>query len=81
MPLTIQDRKAELVRREITSAKIAAALGLSGAHVSRVLNELDLTGPKAQQVMAYVARQLGLPIEVAFPVEPTTVYRRKEAVG
>jgi hypothetical protein len=81
MPLTIQDRKAELVRREVTTTRIAADLGLSGAHVSRVLNELSLDGEHAQRIMAHVAGLLLLPIEVVFPVEPTVVYRRKERVG
>lgn len=79
MPLSALDRKAELMRRGVTQEDIGAAVGTSGAYVSRVLNELDLTGPKAQEVMVYVANLLGLKVELVFPVESQVIYRRKEA--
>jgi transcriptional regulator with XRE-family HTH domain len=81
MALSTLDRKAELVRRGLTQQAIADAVGCSGVQVSRVLAGEKLDSPSGQRVMRYIADQLGLPVEEVFPVEPVTVYRRKELVG
>jgi transcriptional regulator with XRE-family HTH domain len=81
MALNRLDRKAELVRRGLTQAKIAEAVGCSDVQVSKVLNEQNLESAGALAVMRYVAEQIGLEIEEVFPVEKVEAYRRKELVG
>jgi len=62
MTMTPEDRKAELVRRRVTAAAIARALGVARAHVSQVLAGTR----RSPRVEAEVARILELPVEEVF---------------
>lgn len=75
MPFSTQDRKAELRRRGLTYADVAAETGVTGTYVYHVINERRMcTGRKSQRIMEYVAKQFGLSVEVVFPVVPTLIY-------
>ena len=62
MPMSPNDRKAELVRLGVTAAEIARTLGLARAHVSQVL----AGSRRSPRVEAEVARVIGKPVERVF---------------
>jgi lambda repressor-like predicted transcriptional regulator len=66
MPLTIPERKAELVRREIGLADIAAAQGVTRQHVWHVLTG-KRRSPRIEQA---IADAIELPVEEVFGAPP-----------
>lgn len=70
-----------MVRRGMTGHSVGKALGVTGAYVYMILNGQRFGGPGAQRVREYIAKELGLPVEVVFPevvAVTVTIYRRKE---
>lgn len=65
MPLTPQDRKAELVRRGLTMSDVARSLGLSLNHVSKVIAG-ERRSPRVERA---IAKRIGQPVESVFPAQ------------
>ena len=63
MPMTANDRKAELVRRGITMTRIAKELGVTVQHVSSVVGGRN----RSPRVERAVAEAIGRPTERVFP--------------
>jgi transcriptional regulator with XRE-family HTH domain len=59
--------RAALKRLGITQKHIAAELDVTQGMVSYVISGHSWQGPNGQRIMEYIARGLGVPIEVAFP--------------
>lgn len=66
MPLSVNDRKAELVRRGVTMTAIADQLDVTPQHVSQVISGER----RSVRVEEAVADALGMPVEDVF--EPVT---------
>ena len=67
MAYTRQDRKVALMRSGKTGVEIARDLGCTEQLVSYVISGKRTTGPKARQVMDYLAEMWGLPVEYIWP--------------
>lgn len=63
MPLTPQDRKAELVRRGLTMSDVARQLDLSLNHVSKVIAG-ERRSPRVEQAIAELIQR---PVHRVFP--------------
>lgn len=63
MPLTPQDRKAELVRKGLSMSDVARQLDLSLNHVSKVIAG-ERRSPRVEQA---VAELIGMPVTKVFP--------------
>lgn len=68
MPMTLLDRKAELVRRGTGVQHIASRLGLTYQHVRAVLREER----RSPRVEAAIAEAIGQPVDEVFPVAATS---------
>jgi transcriptional regulator with XRE-family HTH domain len=66
MPLSPQDRKAELVRKGVSLTSIAESLGVTPQHVSQVLSGKR----RSPTVEAEVALKIGKPVGQVFPPMP-----------
>lgn len=66
MPLTPQDRKAELLRKGLSMSDVARELGISAHHISRVVAG-ERRSPRVEQA---IADAIGLPVADVF--EPMT---------
>lgn len=62
MPMTPEERKAELVRRKTTAAAVARSLGVARAHVSQVLAGTR----RSPRVESEVARIFEMAVEDVF---------------
>ena len=67
MAYTRLDRKVALLRAGRTAREVAEALGCTEQLVSYVLSGKRTTGPKAREVMAYLAELWGVPVPYAWP--------------
>ncbi len=77
MPLTADDRKAELKRRRVNIEAFARSLGVDGSHVHHVLAGRSRS-PRIEQA---IADKLELPVSDVFPPNQagTAVGERDEA--
>lgn len=60
-------RKKALIDAQLSGAEIARACHVSEALVSRVLKGERIMGPKAREVMHFIAGRVGIPASILFP--------------
>lgn len=67
MPLTPNDRKAELLRKGLTMSAVARQLEVSANHVALVVAG-KRRSPRVEQA---IADAIGIPVRKVFPAERT----------
>jgi hypothetical protein len=67
MPFSRIDRKVALLRLNLSNAAIAGEIGVDESLVSHVIAGRKRSGPKARQIIRYVAEKIGAPEHEVFP--------------